>query len=132
MARADRLVSSTERIHLVTREHGVVLVRPFLRSGMAVAVCGAVAYESSTSPLPSLLRWAIAVVAAVVVSVSLLGLLRRVGRWNARRLVITDRRVLVTSGTLSRRVSSVPLHTLDDLYIHLSGAGRLGRDGCAS
>jgi len=49
---------------------------------------------------------------------------------DGRRLVITDRRVLVTSGTLSRRVSSVPLHTLDDLYIHLSGAGRILRYGC--
>jgi uncharacterized membrane protein YdbT with pleckstrin-like domain len=129
MARTDRLVSPSERIHLVTREHGVVLMRPFLRAGLAVLLFGGLALEASSSPLPAVVRWAVAVLAGVVVSLALVGLLRRVGRWNARRLVVTDRRVLLKSGTLSRRVTSVPLHALHDLQIHLSGAGRVLRYG---
>jgi hypothetical protein len=130
MPRLERLVSPSEQIHLVTREHGVVLLRPFLRSSLAVLLFGGGAYELTGAPIPSLLRWAAAMVAGVVVSISLLGLLRRVSRWNARRLVVTDRRVLLTSGTLSRRITSVPLHTLHDLQIHVSGAGRMLHYGC--
>jgi PH (Pleckstrin Homology) domain-containing protein len=130
MSRVDRLVSSSERIHLVTREHGVVLLRPFLRSTLAVLLFGGGAYELAGSPAPAPVRWAAALLAGVVVAISMLGLLRRVSRWNARRLVVTDRRVLLTSGLLARRVSAVPLHALDDLQIHVSGAGRLLRYGC--
>jgi hypothetical protein len=130
MPRLERLVSPSEQIHLVTREHGVVLLRPFLRSSLAVLLFGGGAYELTGAPIPSLLRWAAAMVAGVVVSISLLGLLRRVSRWNARRLVVTDRRVLLTSGTLSRRITSMPLHTLHDLQIHVSGAGRVLHYGC--
>ena len=36
MARVDRLISPSERIHLITREHGVVLVRPFLRATVVI------------------------------------------------------------------------------------------------
>ena len=98
--RIDSIVSPTERIHLVTREHGVVLLRPFGRSTLAVALFGGGAYELAGSPAPSPIRWAMAALAAAVVSISLLGLLRRVTRWNRRRLVVTDRRVLLISGTL--------------------------------
>ena len=114
MARAERLVSSQERIYLVTREHGVVLLRPFLRSALAVVLFGGAAFELAGAPVPSVVRWAGALVAAAVVSISMLGLMRRVGRWNARKLVVTDRRVLLTSGTLSRRVAAIPL---DDLGV---------------
>jgi hypothetical protein len=127
--RIDRLVTPSERVHLVTREHGVVLLRPFARTTLAVALFGGGAYELAGSPTPSPLRWVAAIVAAVVVSISLFGLLRRVMRWNARRLIVTDRRVLMTSGTMSRRVSSVTLQALNDLQIHVSGSGRLLRYG---
>jgi len=127
--RIESLASPTERIHLVTREHGVVLLRPFGRTTLAVALFGGGAYELAGSPAPSAVRWAAALLAALVVSVSMLGLLRRVMRWNGRRLVVTDRRVMMTSGTLSRRVVAVSLADLHDLQIHLSGAGRVLRYG---
>jgi hypothetical protein len=38
--------------------------------------------------------------------------------------------VLLTSGTLSRRVAAISLDDLYDLQIHVSGAGRLLRYGC--
>jgi hypothetical protein len=130
MPRVDRLLSPSERIHLVTREHGVVLVRPFLRAAFVIVLFGGGAYELAGSPAPGPVRWAAALAAGTIVALSLLGLTRRVSRWNARRLVVTDRRVLLTSGLLSRRVSALPLHVLDDLQIHVSGTGRLLRYGC--
>jgi hypothetical protein len=130
MARVQRLISPSERIHLVTREHGVVLVRPFLRATVAVVLCGGAAYAVARSPAPGSVRWAAALLAAAIVGLSLLGLTRRISRWNARRLVVTDRRVLLTSGLVSRRVSAMPLHALDDLQVHVSGMGRVLRYGC--
>jgi len=130
MARVDRLISPSERIHLITREHGVVLVRPFVRATVVIVLFGGGAYELAGSPAPGPVRWSAALLAAAIVGLSLLGLTRRVSRWNARRLVITDRRVLLTSGMLSRRVSALPLHVLDDLQIHVSGMGRVLRYGC--
>jgi hypothetical protein len=130
MARVDRLVSPSERIQLITREHGVVLVRPFLRATLAIVLFGGAAYELAGTSAPGPLRWATALLAGAIVAIALLGLTRRVSRWNARRLVVTDRRVLLTSGLLSRRVSAMPLHALDDLQIHVSGLGRVLRYGC--
>jgi Bacterial PH domain len=130
MPRVDRLISPSERIHLITREHGIVLVRPFLRATVVILLFGGGAYELAGSPAPGPVRWAAALLAAAIVGLSLFGLARRVSRWNARRLVVTDRRVLLTSGLLSRRVSALPLHVLDDLQIHVSGMGRLLRYGC--
>lgn len=127
--RLASIVSHTERIHLVTREHGVVLFRPFCRSTLTVALFGGGAYELARSPVPSSLRWTAATLAGVIVTISLLGLLRRVLRWNRRRLVVTDRRVLMLSGTLSRRATAVSLDALHDLQIHVSGTGRMLRYG---
>jgi membrane protein YdbS with pleckstrin-like domain len=129
MPRADSLVTPAERIHLITREHGVVLVRPFLRATLVVALFGGATYELARSPVPSPVRWSVALVAAVVVSISLLGLVRRVGRWNSRRLVVTDRRAVLRNGMLSRRMTAVPLEDLHDLQIHVTGPGRLLRYG---
>ena len=131
MARAERLVSSQERIYLVTREHGVVLLRPFLRSALAVVLFGGAAFELAGAPVPSAVRWAGAMVAAAVVSISMLGLMRRVGRWNARKLVVTDRRVLLALGHACRDGSRPSRWTTCyDLQIHVSGIGRLLRYGC--
>ncbi len=127
--RIDSIVSPTERFHLVTREHGVVLLRPFCRTTLVVALFGGGAYELASSPAPSPVRWSIAIVAAAVVSISLLGLVRRVMRWNRRRLVVTDRRVLLLSGAFSRRVTSISLDAIHDLQIHLSATGRVLRYG---
>jgi uncharacterized membrane protein YdbT with pleckstrin-like domain len=127
--RLTSIVSPTERIHLVTREHGIVLLRPFFRSTLAVALFGGCALELAGSPVPAPLRWAVAIVAGVIVSISLLGLVRRVMRWNQRRLIVTDRRVLMLSGAFSRRATAVSLDALHDLQVHLSGTGRVLRYG---
>jgi Bacterial PH domain len=127
--RVTSIVSPTERIHLVTREHGVVLLRPFCRTTLAVTLFGGGALELARSPAPSLLRWLAAILAGVIVSISLLGLVRRVMRWNRRRLVVTDRRALMLSGTFSRRATAISLDALHDLQIHISGTGRVLRYG---
>jgi hypothetical protein len=129
MTSASRLVAADERIHLVTREHGVVLLRPFLRAALAIGLFGGGAYEVSGSPAPGPVRWAAAVLALVVVTISMTGLVRRVLRWHTRRLVVTDHRAILVAGFLRRRIASVSLDGISDLSIGMSGPGRVLRYG---
>ena len=49
--RITSIVSPTERIHLVTREHGMVLMRPFCRATLAVVLFGGGALEYDAAVL---------------------------------------------------------------------------------
>ena len=129
MPALSRLVSPSERIHLVTREHGVVLVRPFLRSSLAIVLFGGGALQLAGSPAPGPVRWSVALLALVVVIISLTGLVRRVARWHARRLIVTDERAMLVTGMLGRRVLSISLDGICDLSIGMSGPGRVLRYG---
>jgi hypothetical protein len=129
MASLRRLVLPSERIHLVTREHGVVLVRPFLRSSLAIGLFGGGALEVSGSPAPAPIRWAAALLALVVVTISLTGLVRRVARWHARKLIVTDQRAIFVNGMLRRRIVSIGLDRIDELSIRMPGFGRVLRYG---
>ncbi len=124
MRRLEHIVAPGEQVHLVTREHGVVLVRPFFRALGFVGLFGGAAYELAGSPAPATLRWATAVVALAVVAVSAVGFGRTVARWYQRRLVVSDRRALLLSGTMSRRTATIPLAALGDLEIDVPGWGK--------
>ena len=67
--------------------------------------------------------------AAAIVSISMLGCCAGSAA-GTPQLVVTDRRVLLTSGTLSRRVAPSRWTICYDLQIHVSGIGRLLRYGC--
>jgi hypothetical protein len=129
MPAVSRVVSPSERVHLVTREHGVVLVPPFLRALLAILLFGGGALQITASSAPEPLRWAAAVFAGLVVALSMAGLIRRVARWHARRLIVTGERAIFVSGMLGRRIVSVDLDAIGDLSIGMSGAGRLLRYG---
>ena len=45
MRRLEHIVAPGEQVHLVTREHGVVLVRPFFRALGFVGLFGGAAYD---------------------------------------------------------------------------------------
>jgi PH (Pleckstrin Homology) domain-containing protein len=129
MPAVSRLVSPSESVHLVTREHGVVLVRPFLRSSLAIVLFGGGALEVAGSPAPAPVQWAAALLALFVVTISMTGLIRRVARWHSRRLIVTDERAILVTGMLGRRVLSIGLHGIRDLSIDMSGFGRVLRYG---
>ncbi|MDX6593794.1 MAG: hypothetical protein QOJ13_2990 [Gaiellales bacterium] len=129
MSALSRLVLPSERVHLVTREHGVVLVRPFFRSSLAIVVFGGGALKVAGSSIPEPIRWSAALLALVVVTLSLIGLIRRVSRWHARRLIVTDERAMLVTGILGRRVLTVGLDGIQDVSIGMSGLGRVLRYG---
>jgi hypothetical protein len=113
----DRLLARDEHVHLVSREHEVVLVGPFLRACVVLTACAYTAVRVAASGVPLPLRVLAVGVLGVLAVRALVRLARAVGRWQRRMLVITDRRALLVQGGISRRVAALPLDAIHDLEI---------------
>ena len=79
MRSVDHLLRPDERIRLVSREHGVVLVGAFIRATLTLAVVGGLAYELAGVRSMGVLPTAVAVLAGVIAVLALTRLCRRVG-----------------------------------------------------
>ena len=117
MRSVDHLLRPDERIRLVSREHGVVLVGAFIRATLTLAVVGGLAYELAGVRSMGVVPTAVAVLAGVIAVLALTRLCRRVGRWHGRRLVVTDRKLILVSGALGRRVTALPLAAIDQVEV---------------
>jgi hypothetical protein len=115
MPAIDRLLARDEHVHLVSREHEVVLVGPFLRACIVLTTCsyGSVRVAATGAPLP--LRVLAVGVLGVLALRALVRLARAVGRWQRRMLVVTDRRALLVHGRLSKRAAALPLDAIHDI-----------------
>ncbi len=113
----ERLLARDEHVHLVSREHEVVLVGPFLRACVVLTACAYTAVRVAASGVPLPLRVLAVGVLGVIAVRTLVRLARAVGRWQRRILVVTDRRALLVHGGISRRVAALPLDAIHDLEI---------------
>ena len=95
----------------------MVLVGAFIRATLTLAVVGGLAYELAGVRSMGVLPTAVAVLAGVIAVLALTRLCRRVGRWHGRRLVVTDRKVILVSGALGRRVTALPLAAIDQVEV---------------
>ena len=129
MSSIDRLLAPSERVHLVTREHGMVLAPVFLRTIAGLCVLGTAAYAAAGTQSLGPARPVVAAAAGALAVVLLWKLLRAVAAWHGRRLVVTDRRALLIAGGLSRRVAVVPLDAVEEVEVRMSALGRLLRYG---
>ncbi len=129
MTALRRLLAPDERVHLVTREHGIVLLPAFLRTLVGLAGLTVVAATAAGTPWLGPGRVAIAVAAGALAVWLLGGLVRVVTRWQTRRLVVTDRRALLLQGGLTRRVATLRLEAIDAIEVQGWALGRLVRCG---
>jgi Bacterial PH domain len=129
MPAIDRLLAPSERVHLVTREHGAVLAPAFLRTSAGLLGLAGVAYAAARAHFLGPARPAVAAGSGVLAVGLLLLLLRRLLAWHARRLVVTDRRALLVAGGLSRRVEVMPLDAIEAIEVRRSAVGRVLRYG---
>jgi Bacterial PH domain len=125
MARPDPLLAPGEHVHLVLREHRIVLLAPFLRAAATITACAALALWAAGWSVPVPLRALACTVCAAVAARALVRLGVSVARWQARTLVITDRKAVLVRGRASRRATALPLQAIHDLEIVHTGAGRL-------
>jgi hypothetical protein len=125
MAQLDRLLAPDERVHLVSREHGIVLAWPFLRAAIVVGLAAAAAIAAAGLDLPAAIRLVPVLAAAAFAVGALLRVARVVARWQRRVLVVTDRRALLLAGGLGSRASVVSLGAIGDVEVFAPAAGRV-------
>jgi hypothetical protein len=125
MGQIDRLLAPGERVHLVSREHGVVLLAPFLRAVTVIAASAAAAILAAGLGVLGPVRFVLAGLAALAAAHALLQLARSVARWQRRVLVVTDRRAVLLAGGLSQRAAVFPLSAISDIEIVRPAAGRV-------
>lgn len=121
MGALDELLRDGESVELETGRHpGQVLKRglALLLGLAAVTVMGSLVVEDTAAEL---LRWAsVALIAVLTVRVLL-----ALGRWNAEQVLITDHRLLTSTGFLRRKVTSLPLHRVHDVALERTFSGRM-------
>ena len=124
VAQLEHLLGADEHIHAITREHGIVLVRPFAVAAGAIAAFGAAAYLiAGVQPLGPA-RGLFAVLLGLLASRWLVGMVRAVSLWHTRRLVVTDRRLIMVGGGFSRRIAVLPLAAIESVEARTDGLGR--------
>lgn len=117
MPSLERLLLRDEHVHLVTREHEIVLVGSFLRACIVLTGCSYASVRIAATGIPVPLRLLVVGILGLLAVRTLVRLARAVGRWQRRTLVITDRRALLVHGALSRRGAALPLDSIHDIEI---------------
>ena len=111
MAYPRKLLSEDEEVVLELRPHWKVLVAPVLQ---LLVVLGAMGFLLGRFDEPWQ-RWTVVGVAAVLLVV-LVGV--PVLRWRTTTFVITNKRVVMRSGILTRTGRDVPLNRINDVSFH--------------
>jgi uncharacterized membrane protein YdbT with pleckstrin-like domain len=110
------LSAEDEHVYLTARRHGIVLLRPLVRSAM-LFVIGIALFR-----LPGVMAGGLG---ALLVTAASLFVLRAVWMWERTRLVVTSERVYVVRGTLHRRAKAVRLRAVDAVEVDQSLLGQL-------
>lgn len=116
--RIDDHLLRSEQILVLTRRHAVVAMVPIaLALAVLVAVGALTARMSTTSPLVDILWW-----------IALIGIGYAIWQffdWRTHIFVVTDRRVMLFSGFITRRVGMMPLVKVTDMTYQRTPVGRL-------
>ncbi|MGL5857915.1 MAG: PH domain-containing protein [Angustibacter sp.] len=115
----QKYLLQSERPVIATRRHWVVIVEPLLSVFGALVVLGMLATTVDQ-------RLGLIVDAAVIAALIVAGrLFWEFIEWRKDWFVVTDERLLLTSGILTRKVAVMPLTKVTDLSYKVSVAGRV-------
>jgi uncharacterized membrane protein YdbT with pleckstrin-like domain len=104
-----------EQIRVDLRRHGVVLLKPFVRS-FGLAAVGAVVLS---------LPWPAPLLGPILVGFGATLALAAVWRWDRTRLVVTTDKVVLVEGVVRRRAAGVRLERVQAVEVEQSLLGRL-------
>jgi len=115
------LLGENERILLVTRQHGFVLLSNILLEILLIVllIVGVTAAQTFF-PLVPLVPFGYILVLAPVV-----GMIRDILVWSNRQYIVTNRRVIQVTGVLSKEVLDTSLEKVTDVKMSQSFFGRL-------
>lgn len=125
MAEIQSLLAHDEDLELEARRHISALYRPLLILvlGLVLSIFVALLLNS---------EFDLEVVDPIAGALVLFFVLRfgwAVALWNAERIVLTDRRLIETTGLLKRRVTSIPLRQVSSVSLERRVSGTLQRYG---
>jgi membrane protein YdbS with pleckstrin-like domain len=120
MARVEPLLHRDEYPLIETRSHPAILLRPALWTAAVLVMAGAIGFVFSPSTNNDLVD---SIVGGVALVFSL-NLLWKVLDRKRKKVVLTDRRIIVMTGVLSRKVSTLPLSRVRDINYRRSVLGR--------
>jgi uncharacterized membrane protein YdbT with pleckstrin-like domain len=106
-----------ERVEREVRRHGAVLLRPVLETLLATVLAGFLQRIVAETALNAIVLLALLFV--------YLRLAWKIAEWVIERIYLTDRRLFLVGGLLTRKVSALPLPKLTDLQFERSPAGRV-------
>lgn len=114
----EKYLLPTELLVIRVRRHWAILTGAFLQTlglfGLAIAIS---IIWRNTSRAQDVAWW--------VVLVALLRFAYLIGEWYVERFVVTDQRVIMTSGLITRRVAMMPLGKVTDMTYERSVLGQL-------
>lgn len=119
----ERYLLPTERPVITTRRHPAMIAEPVTSAVVGVVLAGLVVVKVGDSF--SLLTDVVALASLVLV----LRMLWQLYEWRRDWFVVTDERLLLTYGVLTRRVAVMPLSKVTDMSYNVSVMGRLLRYG---
>jgi hypothetical protein len=99
------------------RRHAAMLVRPSLETLVGVMVATALGTRLGHTVLGPLLWLGVLVLYA--------RLFWKIGSWFVERLYLTDRRLFLSSGLVTRKVAAMPVSKLTDITFERALAGRM-------
>jgi uncharacterized membrane protein YdbT with pleckstrin-like domain len=108
-------VSDEERVFLDARRHGIVLVRPFLKAGVAAAG-GIVLFE---------VGWPASAAGSVLLVVAAVVALAAVWSWDRTHVVVTSDKLFVVHGVVRRRAAAVRLARVGAIEVERTLLGRV-------
>lgn len=115
------LLGENERILLVTRQHGFVILSNILLEILLIVliIVGVTAAQMFFPGVPLVPFGYILVLAPIV------GMIRDILVWSNRQYIVTNRRVIQISGVLSKEVLDTSLEKVTDVKMTQSFLGRL-------
>lgn len=119
------LLDDDEDVLVDLRPHWLFFVGPLFLTAASIAVAVVVVHQFPKAPIE------VAYLLAVIIAVPALWLIGRLARWFGTSLVVTDRRIVLRSGVLGRRVVNLRMQRIVDTHCNqkplerLVGSGRI-------
>lgn len=119
------LLDDDEDVLVDLRPHWVFFVGPLFLTAASIAVVVVVVHQFPKAPIE------VAYLLAAIIALPSLWLIGRLARWFGTSLVVTDRRIVLRSGVLGRRVVNLRMQRIVDSHCNqkplerLVGSGRI-------
>jgi len=119
LAQVNRYLLDSEEPVIVTRRHWIEVVEPLASAAVGVALATWVA-DAVGDSLPLLVDVVLLGMVAVLAR-----LVWRVFEYRREWFIVTDKRLLLTHGLLTRKVAIMPLRRVTDLSYNVTVPGRV-------